>query len=67
MKLTLDFNCIIALENKEASSKYLFDLLKLHDQNKLDIFVLAISGIEKLPNGKYSDSFRWASVHRRVW
>ena len=54
MKITFDFNCVIALENGAPSAKYLSKLLSLHDQNKLDICVPAISGVEKLPDGKYS-------------
>jgi hypothetical protein len=56
MKLTLDFNCIIALEDNEPSAEYLNHLLNLHDQNKLDICVPAISGIEKLKNGSNANS-----------
>ncbi len=56
MKLTFDFNCIISLENGEISAIYLKKILSLHNQKKVDVFVPAISGVEKLPNGKYSTS-----------
>ncbi len=54
MRIILDFNCVIALENREKSTKYLQKLLSLHDQNQIDICVPAIAGVEKLPNGEYS-------------
>jgi hypothetical protein len=56
MRIILDFNCIIALENGEESAGYLRKLISLHDQNEIDLCVPAISGVEKLPNGDYSKS-----------
>jgi len=56
MKLTLDFNCIIALERNEDSSIHLRKILKLHEQSLVNVYVPAISGNEKQKNGEYSDS-----------
>jgi len=55
-KITFDYNCIISIENNEYTSNNLKKLLFLHDNGIVNIFVPAISGNEKLPGGKYSNS-----------
>jgi hypothetical protein len=58
VNLTLDFNCIISLENKDEFSNYLQSLVNLHDKDIVNLSVPAISASEKLLNGEYVDNIQ---------
>lgn len=64
MKLTLDHNCIIALENNEPDAPYLRRLIAVHNLNKISLRVAAIGSSERLPSGGYPSHF--SSFERRV-
>lgn len=57
MKLTLDHNCIIALENNESDSQYLRQLIAMHNLKKISLRVAAIGASERLHGGGYTSHF----------
>lgn len=56
MKLTFDFNCIISIENKENTASHLINLIELHNNGKISIYVPAISANEKITSGNYANN-----------
>lgn len=57
MKLTLDTNCIIDLEESRPAASSLQALLSLHDNQQIDLRVVAISASERKPDGTYATNF----------
>ena len=58
MKLTLDTNCIIALdENREPAATCLRSLLHKHSLGKVQLQLIATSGSERQSRGPYLDNF----------
>lgn len=57
MKVTLDINCIIDLEEGRPAAPFIQDLISLHKAEKINLRVTAISGAERQPDGTYPDSF----------
>src|SRR6266699_1593675 len=57
MKLTLDTNCIIDLEQNNSLALPLQRLIFLHNDQKITLRVAAISASERKLNGKYAANF----------
>ncbi len=57
MHLTFDTNCIIDLEESRPAATPLKALISLHDQQKINVRVVAISASERKPNGTYASNF----------
>lgn len=57
MKLTLDTNCIIDLEENRPAASSLQTLISLHDNRQIDLRVVAISASERKPDGTYATNF----------
>ncbi len=57
MKLTLDTNCIIDLEENRPAAPFLHTLISYHDNQKIDLRVVAISASERKPDGTYATNF----------
>lgn len=57
MKLTLDHNCLIALEKNESEAPYIKKLIVMHDDKKIIIRVVGIGASERLPGGSYATNF----------
>lgn len=51
--ITLDINCIIDLEQGNARAAHLKRLLQMHNDEKINLRVVAISASERKPNGTY--------------
>ena len=58
MNITLDTNCIIALEQNEADAPYLQRIMQRATEEQLTLRVVAISASERQPDGDYSENFR---------
>jgi hypothetical protein len=56
INFTLDFNCLISLENNDSFASDLQKLVELHEKNVINLYVPAISANEKQINGEYADS-----------
>lgn len=57
MKLTLDTNCIIDLEENGSNAPPLQSLISLNDSGKIDLRVVAISASERKLDGTYASNF----------
>jgi hypothetical protein len=57
MNVTLDTNCIIALEESRPEAPFLRQLISFHDAKKINLRVVAISASERKPDGTYAVSF----------
>ena len=57
MKITLDHNCLIALEKNESEAPYIKKLIAMHDDKKVIIRVVGIGASERLPGGTYAANF----------
>src|SRR2546421_10030648 len=51
-KLTLDTNCIIAVEQHEASEQSILNLRRLHDQGSVRLRLVAASASERQVRGR---------------
>ena len=51
MNVTLDTNCIIALEENRPTAPFLRHLISLHDAKTISLRVVAISASERKPDG----------------
>ena len=58
MNVTLDTNCIIALEENRPEAQDLRRIVHSATEQKLRLRVVAISASERQPDGEYSESFR---------
>jgi hypothetical protein len=57
MKVTLDHNCLIALENNESEAPYIKELIAMHDDKKVAVRVVGIGASERLNGGTYAANF----------
>ena len=57
MKITLDHNCLIALEKNESEAPYIKKLIAMHDDKKVIIRAVGIGASERLPGGTYATNF----------
>jgi hypothetical protein len=57
MYLTFDTNCIIDLEENRPAAPSVTALISLHNQQKIDVRVIAISASERKLNGTYASNF----------
>lgn len=57
MKITLDHNCLIALENNESQSSYIKELIAMHDNRQVVVRVVGIGASERLKGGIYATNF----------
>jgi hypothetical protein len=57
MNVTLDTNCLIALEESEPEAPFLRQLITFHDVKKINLRVVAISASERKPDGTYASNF----------
>lgn len=46
MKITLDYNCLINLQNKTSEWRFVKEIVDLHKQEKIEAYVCAISASE---------------------
>jgi len=53
LNITLDMNCIIDLEQGNARAAHLKRLLKIHNDERINLRVVAISASERKPDGTY--------------
>lgn len=58
MKITLDNNCIVALENNEADAPYIHEIIALHKNKKITLRLATISASERQPGGRYASHFQ---------
>ncbi len=56
-KVTLDWNCIIALEEKECTAPCVQKLIDLHDTGRVKVYLPDISAAEKTIGGEYYSRF----------
>ncbi len=56
-KVTIDTNCIIDLEEDRESAECVRSLIKINDEGKIKLRVVAISASERMPNGTYASTF----------
>ncbi|WP_040818694.1 hypothetical protein [Litoreibacter arenae] len=56
MKLTLDWNCIIEVENDGPQSKYVGALIELHRSHKCEVALLATSASENTRSKRFPGS-----------
>lgn len=57
MNVTLDTNCIIALEENRPEAPFIRELMSLHDASTVHLRVVAISASERKLDGTYALSF----------
>jgi hypothetical protein len=57
MNVTLDTNCIIDLEEERDTAPDIQALIHMHDQQRINLRVVAISASERKPDGKYASNF----------
>ena len=57
MNITLDTNCIVALEENRPDARYLRRIVQSATEQQLRLRVAGISASERQPDGKYSESF----------
>jgi hypothetical protein len=63
MKITLDHNCLIALENNESQASYIKELLAMQDNNEVATRVVGIGASERLKGGAYAANFNEFKSH----
>lgn len=57
LNITLDMNCIVHLEKRNAEASYLKKLIQMHSDRKINLRVVAISASERKPDGTYVSHF----------
>jgi hypothetical protein len=57
MKVTLDTNCVIDLEENRPAAPFVKRLIELHNNRSINLRVVAISASERKPNGIYASNF----------
>jgi hypothetical protein len=57
LRLTLDTNCLIELEQHSAPARFIEELLAAHRAKIIRLCVVAISASERSKNGKFADNF----------
>jgi hypothetical protein len=56
VKVTLDHNCILAIENSELEAECLSSIVTMHNGQDFDVAVLGISASERMLGGGYLSS-----------
>ncbi len=56
-KITLDTNCIIDIEQQGEPYPDLQELIRLYNDQKIHLRIVAISASERMPGGKYAQNF----------
>jgi hypothetical protein len=57
MSITLDHNCLIALENNESDAPFIKELLAMHDNKQVIMRVVGIGASEQLKGRTYATNF----------
>jgi len=57
IEVTLDMNCLIALEKGEPEAPYIKKMIEMCKDRQINLRVVAISASEKNPNGTYASHF----------
>ena len=57
LNITLDMNCIVDLEQRNARASCLRRLIQMHGDGKINLRVVAISASERRPDGTYVSHF----------
>lgn len=57
IKVTLDHNCIIALEKAEDSAPYIRGLIKMNEETNISLQVVAVGASEEMLNGRHISNF----------
>jgi len=57
MNVTLDTNSIIDLEEERDAAPYVKTLISMHEDQRINLRVVAISASERKPGGKYAPNF----------
>lgn len=57
MKTTLDYNCVIDLENEEYENSSLYSIIKLHEKGNIELAVPGISASERFKAGAKISNF----------
>lgn len=57
INVTLDTNTIIDLEEKRPAAPYIRALIDMHEDQVINLRVVAISASERKPDGKYASNF----------
>lgn len=57
INVTLDMNCIVALEKDEVTASYIKKIIQMHKDRKINLRVVAISASERKPDGTYASNF----------
>jgi len=57
MNITLDHNCLIALENNENNAPFIKELLAMHDNKQVIMRVVGIGASEQLSDRTYATNF----------
>jgi len=57
LKVTLDTNCIVDLEQINAEASYLKRLIEMHSDQKISLRAVAISASERRPDHSYVSNF----------
>jgi len=58
MNVTLDWNCLIDLEEGRPQASNIKKLVTMYKDKKIELRIPAISASEKKPNGKYASSIK---------
>jgi hypothetical protein len=56
--LTLDWNCIIAVEQEDPAAEAVLALARLHQEGRADVALLATSASENLRDGTFPGSYQ---------
>jgi len=57
IRVTLDTNCIIDLEKRAQTARHIRTLMKMHEDGKINLRVVAISASERKRDGTYGSNF----------
>jgi hypothetical protein len=57
LKITFDFNCVIALENEETCYDQLKEIISVHENELVDIQIPGIAASERMKNGEQIKNF----------
>lgn len=57
LRLTLDTNCLIDLEQHSAQALFLNEIVTAHHRGSIKLCVVAISASERLKDGKFAENF----------
>ena len=58
IRMTLDTNCIIDLEEQRPDSKYLVEIIDAWRNGKVNLAVVAVSASENQPGGQVNETYK---------